>query len=128
MNLLIDSHALIWAVLDDPRLSPRARRVLSDGAGALHVSIVSFWELSLKIALGKLRTMTSSIAYLRDECLEQGIRIIPLQVEHIIRAESLPLHHRDPFDRMLIAQALQENLTILTGDAEFAKYPVEVLW
>ena len=128
MNLLIDSHALIWAVLDDPRLSQRARRVLRDRAGDFYVSIVSFWELSLKIALGKLRTMTSSIAYLRDECQEQGIRIIPLQVEHIIRAESLPLHHRDPFDRMLIAQALQENLTILTGDAEFTKYPVEVLW
>jgi PIN domain nuclease of toxin-antitoxin system len=128
MNLLVDSHAIVWAMLDDHRLSPRARRALRTGGERLHVSIVSFWELSLKIALGKLRTITSSIAYLRDECHQHGIQIVPLRVEHILRAESLPLHHRDPFDRMLIAQALHEDLTILTNDTHFRSYPVKVLW
>jgi PIN domain nuclease of toxin-antitoxin system len=128
VNLLIDSHALVWALLDDRRLSPRAQRALSDGSGTLHFSIVSFWELSLKIALGKLHTIGSSIAYLRDECQEHGIQLVPLRVEHILRAESLPPHHRDPFDRMLIAQALHEDLTILSSDEQFQRYPVKTLW
>lgn len=128
MNLLIDSHALVWTLLDDHRLSPRARRVFREPTGALHFSIVSLWELSIKIAIGKLRTLGSSIAYFRDECREHGVEIIPLRMEHILRAETLPLHHRDPFDRLLVAQAIEENLAILTDDAHIRRYPVKAVW
>ena len=128
MNILLDSHTLVWAFLKDHRLSPRARRILTSGTDHFHISVVSLWELSIKITIGKLRTIGSSIAYFRDECREQGIQIVPLKVDHIIRAESLPLHHRDPFDRLLIAQALEENLAVLTNDALFKTYPIKVLW
>jgi PIN domain nuclease of toxin-antitoxin system len=128
MNVLLDSHALVWALIEDPRLSSAARKTFNTPAVALHLSIVSLWELSIKISIGKLRTIGSSISYFRDECREHQIEIIPLKIEHILRAESLPLHHRDPFDRLLIAQALEENLTVLTHDAEFGRYPVKVIW
>ena len=128
MNLLLDSHALVWSLLKDHRLSPRARNIFREPSGSLNISIVSLWELSIKITIGKLRTIGSSIEYFRDECREYGIAIIPLRMEHIVRAESLPLHHRDPFDRMLIAQAIEENLAILTNDAHFRRYPVKAVW
>jgi PIN domain nuclease of toxin-antitoxin system len=128
MNLLLDSHALVWALLKDHRLSPRARAALREHPGELHFSIVSLWELSIKITIGKLRTLGSSIAYFRDECREHGIEIIPLRIEHILRAETLPLHHRDPFDRLLVAQALEDNLAILTDDAHIRRYPVKAVW
>lgn len=128
MKLLVDSHALIWSILNDHRLSPRAKRIFREGTDELSVSIVSLWELSIKIAIGKLRTIGSSVAYLRDECEEYGIQIIPLSTSHILRAEALPLHHRDPFDRLLIGQALEEGLSILTNDAQFRSYPVKVVW
>lgn len=128
MNILLDSHALIWSLLKDHRLSPHARRIFRDPPGRLHFSMVSLWELSVKISIGKLRTIGSSVAYLRDECREYGIEIIPIRMEHILQAESLPLHHRDPFDRLLIAQAIEENLAVLTDDAHFRHYPVETVW
>lgn len=128
MNFLIDSHTLVWSLLEDHRLSKRARHIFQSPPGSLHISMVSLWELSIKITIGKLRTLGSSIAYFRDECREYGIQIIPLRIEHVLRAETLPLHHRDPFDRLLIAQAIEENLTILTDDAHFRRYPVKIVW
>lgn len=128
MNVLLDSHSLIWALLKDPRLSPRARHAFSPGGDRLHLSIVSLWELSIKITIGKLRTIGSSITYFRDECREHGIEILPLKFDHIVRLESLPLHHRDPFDRLLIAQAIEEDLTLLTADEGLRRYPVKTIW
>lgn len=128
MRLLVDSHALIWAVLHDHRLSRAARRAFQDERHELYFSIVSLWELSLKIANGKLRIVGSSVGYLHDMLGEYGIQLLPLHYSHILRAESLELHHRDPFDRMLIAQAQEEQLSILTDDAHFRRYPVKVVW
>ena len=90
--------------------------------------MVSLWELSIKISVGKLRALGSSIEYFRQECQEHGIEIVPLHFEHILRAESLVFHHRDPFDRLLIAQAIEEDLAILTDDAHFRRYPVKTIW
>jgi PIN domain nuclease of toxin-antitoxin system len=127
MNVLIDSHALVWALLKDPRLSPRARRALS-GSDQLHLSIVSLWELSIKITVGKLRTIGSSISYFRDVCRDHGIEILPLRIDHILRAEMLPFHHRDPFDRLLAAQAIEEGFAILTADEKLRRYPAKIVW
>jgi len=115
-------------MLKDHRLSNRARRAFMPDSDELHVSFVSLWELSIKISIGKLRTLGSSISYLRDECGEYGINLIPLRFNHILRAESLPLHHRDPFDRLLIAQALEEDLNILSSDAQLRQYSAKIVW
>jgi PIN domain nuclease of toxin-antitoxin system len=128
MKLLVDSHALIWALLNDHRLSRTARRVFQDENHELHFSIVSLWELSLKIANGKLRAVGSSIGYLHNTLGEYGIALLPLRYNHILHAESLEPHHRDTFDRMLIAQALEEGLGVLTDDVHFRRYPVKVVW
>lgn len=102
--------------------------MLIDSKNTLHLSMASLWELSIKISVGKLNTLGSSIEYFRQECEEQGIDIIPVRFEHILRTESLPLHHRDPFDRLLIAQAIEEDLVILTDDAHFRRYNVKTVW
>lgn len=129
MRLLIDSHALIWAILDDHRLSRTAKRIFREGGDhESHFSIVSLWELSTKIANGKLRTIGSSINYLHDSLGEYGIQLLPLRYNHVLCAESLAAHHRDPFDRMLIAQAIEEGLSVLTDDLHFRHYPVKTVW
>lgn len=129
MRLLIDSHALIWAILNDHRLSRTARRIFREsGDHELHFSIVSLWELSMKIANGKLRTIGSSIGYLHDSLGEYGIQLLPLRYNHVLCAESLSAHHRDPFDRMLIAQTIEEGLSVLTDDVHFRRYPVKIVW
>jgi PIN domain nuclease of toxin-antitoxin system len=118
----------VWAFLKDRRLSPRARRVFTSQTDRLHVSMISLWELSIKITIGKLRTVGSSIAYFRDECQEHGIQLVPLKFDHILRAEALPFHHRDPFDRLIIAQALEEGFPVVSNDPLFKKYGVNVVW
>jgi PIN domain nuclease of toxin-antitoxin system len=129
MRLLIDSHTLVWAILNDHRLSRTAKRIFGESRNhELHFSIVSLWELSLKITKGKLRTVGSSIDYLHDTIGEYGIQLLPLRYNHILCAESLEPHHGDPFDRMLIAQAIEENLRVVTDDAHFRHYPVKVVW
>jgi len=128
MRLLVDSHTLVWAMLKDHRLSNRARRAFMPDSDELHVSFVSLWELSIKITIGKLRTLGSSISYLCDECREYGINLIPLRFNHILRVESLPLHHRDPFDRLLVAQALEEDLAILSSDRLLHQYSAKIVW
>jgi len=129
MRLLIDSQALVWAILNDHRLSRTAKRIFRESRDhELHFSIVSLWELSLKITKGKLRPVGSSIGYLHDTLGEYGIQLLPLRYNHILCAESLEPHHRDPLDRMLIAQAIEENLRVVTDDAHFRHYPVKVVW
>ena len=119
---------LVWALLDDPRLSPKAKRVLRSDEHELFFSLVSLWELSIKIRLGKMRTLTSSVAYLHDELGEFGITLLPVRYDDVLMLEQLESHHRDPFDRMLIAQAMGHRLMLLTGDVDIRKYPVQVLW
>lgn len=92
------------------------------------VSAASLWELSIKIGKGRLAAAGSSIQYLMDEMDAQAISLLPILRVHILRAEVLPPHHRDPFDRMIIAQALEENLPVLTSDSKFAAYGVQVVW
>ena len=92
------------------------------------VSIVSLWEMTIKMAQGKLAPMGASIEDVVDALHTRGIEILPVRTSHLIRLESLPLHHRDPVDRLLIAQAIEENLAVLTDDAQFRRYPVKAVW
>ena len=121
MNLLLDTHTLIWALEDNPSLSELARVAIVDGENMVFVSAVSVWEISIKKALGKLEAPDT----LLDEI--ERIRFTPLDItlEHADRAGKLPAIHMDPFDRMLIAQAQSEQLTLVTRDAEIQKYQVQ---
>jgi PIN domain nuclease of toxin-antitoxin system len=122
--LLLDSHALLWWEADDARLSERARLQIERPGSALFFSAVSVWELAIKQAIGKLRLSGSLTARLAEE----GFREVPVTAEHGLLAGGLPLHHNDPFDRMLVAQAQSEGLTVVTRDSNIAAYDVPVLW
>ena len=128
MKLLIDSHAIVWWMTDDPRLSPVARQMLGSAKYPRFLSLASLWELSLKVAAGRLQGIGSTIGNLQQAAAKQAIGILPITYEHILRVESLPLHHADPFDRLLVAQALEEGLTILTADRALSRYPAPIVW
>lgn len=123
MRLLLDSHALLWAIGDPDRLSEGARRAIEDGRNAVLVSAASVWEIAIKRALGKLTAPADLAAVMTAT----GFDSLSISLEHATLAGSLPRHHRDPFDRMLIAQAQLESLTIVTRDARFEPYGVSLL-
>jgi PIN domain nuclease of toxin-antitoxin system len=119
---LLDTHILIWAMDDDPQLS-RAHRTIIQGRAPLFVSVASIWEVAIKAALGKLMHPVHFV-----ELIEAGgVSILPVQPEHAIAVASLPPIHRDPFDRMLVAQAQIEGLTILTADSHIKSYKTPTL-
>jgi PIN domain nuclease of toxin-antitoxin system len=128
MKVLVDTHTFIWALLHDHRLSARAKQVLRSDENELVYSLVSLWEIAIKMKTGKLNTLGSSVTYVRDEMENYSMQLLPIRYEHVLALETLPAHHSDPFDRLLIAQAITESLPILTHDAVFAAYPVKVLW
>ena len=128
MRVLVDTHTLIWALTNDPRLSRRAKQILQSDGSDLMFSLASLWEMSIKIRLGKLRLIGSSVSYVREEMKRYRMELLGIQFEHILRLEMLPSHHGDPFDRLLIAQALEDDLTILTEDEKFPAYGVKLTW
>jgi PIN domain nuclease of toxin-antitoxin system len=128
MKVLVDTQILIWALLHDHRLNPKAKHILLSREYELVFSLVSLWEIAIKIKTGKLNTIGSSIAYIRDEMNAYGMELLPIRYAHILQLESLPHHHGDPFDRFLIAQAISESLPILTADRHFKAYDVKVIW
>jgi PIN domain nuclease of toxin-antitoxin system len=123
-RLLVDTHALLWWLTDDPRLSEKAREALADPANDVLVSTASVWEIAIKRALGKL----SAPDDLPDHIVAQGLSWLPVGAEHAWHVRDLPPHHRDPFDRLLVAQALSERLPIVSADARFGAYGVETRW
>ncbi len=122
MRVLLDSHVALWWLADSPSLGPKCREVIQ-GADEAYVSAVTPWELGIKRALGKL-TMPDGLA---ASLTSEGFLSLPISMEHAERAPSLPAHHRDPFDRMLVAQAQIEALVLLTADDRITAYGVEVL-
>ena len=128
MRVLVDSNVLYWYLGDRAKLTPRVLTLLDDGSNDLYVSSVSLWELSIKVAKGKLTVPGNSIRSFYEQLDRIGITILTVTKGHILRTESLPHHHRDPFDRMIVAQALEENLTILTADSDIPKYSAPVIW
>ena len=127
MKLLLDTHALIWFVEGNATLSETARQQIIQPNNAKFVSIISFWEMMIKINLGKL-TIKMEFSELHRYLLEHSIQILPLQFTHILRLSDLPHHHKDPFDRILIAQAKSENMTLVSADSNIALYDVSLLW
>lgn len=122
MRLLLDTHVLLWWLADDPALSKQARRLIADEP-EVFVSAASAWEIAIKRALGKLDAPEDLLAALDAD----GIGRLLIEFEHAEIAGALPRHHDDPFDRMLVAQAQSEGLTVLTSDARISSYAVAVL-
>lgn len=123
MKLLLDTHILLWALLDDPALGASRRAALEDPGSALYLSAASIWEISIKRALGKLDVPDTVF----DTATQGGCQPLPILWPHAQAAGELPAHHNDPFDRMLIAQAQIEGMTLLTADRAFAAYDVPTL-
>ena len=127
MKLLLDTHAFLWFVAGDRRLSPTARRALTAPKAQPLLSLASVWELAIKSRLGRLTLPEPFDTYLAKK-LSTNLRLLSVELSHVVAVERLPFHHQDPFDRLLVAQALSERLPIVTRDREIRKYGVEVVW
>jgi PIN domain nuclease of toxin-antitoxin system len=128
VRVLLDTHALLWFVAGDAQLSPTARSAIEDDSNLPLVSIASVWEIGIKISLGKLDVGMPLGRFVRDHVLGNGMTILAITPAHVERVVGLPFHHRDPFDRLLIAQALEEGVPIIGRDAELSTYGVALVW
>lgn len=124
MNLLLDTHAFLWAIDDDPKLSQKAREAIVDGKNIVFVSAATAWEITIKKGIGKLKTPQAD--YLEELRLHR-FTALDITTEHALAVDGLPEHHKDPFDRMLVAQAQVENLTLVTRDPRLMIYPIRVI-
>jgi PIN domain nuclease of toxin-antitoxin system len=127
MKLLLDTHVFLWLNDDPNKLSPASRLVCDDPANSLYISLTSIWEIQIKHQLGKLQFDLPWQDMLKVQQQDNGMILLPIEISHIAALENLPPVHRDPFDRLLIAQAIQENMTLLSADSVFAHYPVPVI-
>ncbi len=128
MKLLLDTHAFIYYVDRPDELPPAARAALEDTSNDLLLSLVSPWEMQIKVALGKLQLGKPVVELVRAELDRGAIRLLPIAIEHIDALSRLPDHHRDPFDRLLVAQAIHGGLRLVSSDSAIAKYAVPMLW
>jgi PIN domain nuclease of toxin-antitoxin system len=126
MKVLLDTHTLLWALTDESRLSEQVRKLLPNSDTWL--SVVSLWEILIKAQAGRLPLPRPTGPYVMSKMAGNGVQILEVSADHVLRLESLPMHHRDPFDRMLVAQGLEEKLPLVTADPMFARYPIEVIW
>ena len=127
MTLLVDTHAFLWFMAGDSRLSGPARRALEDDDSEWWLSAASVWELSIKSSLKRLTLPAPAVDYITEK-VQVGLRILPVEWVHAAAVERLPFHHRDPFDRLLVAQAQIEQLAIVTSDPVFRRYGMRVVW
>lgn len=128
MSLLLDSHALLWYLLDDDALPSQVKARIEDPAERIAVSVVSQWELMLKAMTKRLRLPDAPERFLFDVVDDAGFRMIQVQPRHVQALAELPAIHADPFDRMMVAQALVEDYDLVTGDETLRSYPVRTLW
>jgi len=128
LNLLLDTHAFLWWITDDPRMSSRARRSLTTRANEVYFSAVSAWEIAIKSKTGLLPVLGDPTEWVPAQLQAQRFRLLPVSISHALATYHLPTLHRDPFDRLLIAQAQLEGLGVVTIDTQIAGYGVKVVW
>ena len=126
MDILIDTQSFIWFFENNPRLPVSVKNEMESSDG-LVVSIASFWEITIKASLGKL-VISENIAALMDKALTEGFKILPIERDHLVVLSTLEFIHRDPFDRIIISQAIAENMPLISSDEIFMKYPVNCIW
>lgn len=128
MRLLLDTHAFLWWVADDDALTPAARAAISEPGNECLLSAASAWEIAIKVSIGKLTLKADVRRFLPEQMAANGFESLPVSVAHAARVADLPFHHRDPFDRLLAAQALEERVAVVSADTVFQKYGVKRIW
>ena len=128
MRLLLDTHVLLWWHDQPARLTETAYGAINDPGNDVFLSVVNGWEIQIKAQLGKLTLSKPLRLLLQEEQATNGFRVLPVTIEHIYALDSFPLHHSDPFDRLLIAQAHHEGLTLVTHDPQLSTYSISLLW
>jgi PIN domain nuclease of toxin-antitoxin system len=128
MRLLLDTHAFIWMFDEPEKLSPKAHALLADSNNDLILSVVSVWEMQIKIKLGKLRFTVPLRELVESQRRTNSVQVLPVELEHVLALDALPARHKDPFDRLLVAQANAEDAFLVSRDPLFSGYPVQLLW
>jgi PIN domain nuclease of toxin-antitoxin system len=128
MRVLLDTHTFLWWIADDPQLSTTARQVIENADNTLYLSAASGWEIAIKARLGKLRLPGDVPGYVSEQITINAVQVLPIEMSHALQVYTLPDHHRDPFDRILVAQSQVEQLPILTIDPLIAQYSVTIIW
>lgn len=128
MRLLLDTHAFLWWVADDPRLSRPAAALVGSGENEVFLSAASAWEIVVKSGLGRIEVPNPVDRWLPDQLERNAFTPLPITLGHALSVATLPAIHRDPFDRVLVAQAVHERMTLVSGDGALAGYPVDVAW
>lgn len=128
MKVLLDTHAFLWWIADDQRLSVRAREIIGDGNNELFLSAATGREIIIKVQIGRLKLPDEPQHYIVEQMRINAIDHLPIHIKHALHIWMPPHHHRGPFDRLLVAQAQLEGLPILSADSQLEKYPVEVIW
>lgn len=127
MNLLVDTQAMLWFAAGDERLSPRARQAIEDPGTTSYISIASWWEIAIKCSLQKI-LLTKPLETFMADRVEEGFRVLSIETVHLPALAALPFHHRDPFDRLIVCQAMAEGMPICTSDSRFAAYGMTIIW
>lgn len=127
-RILLDTHTFLWWVGNAPELSEAARQVISNTSNDCFLSVASCWEIAIKSSLGKLQLSCGVDQFVTDQLALNGFRLLNIELRHAAKVEHLPFHHRDPFDRLLIVQAITEKLTIVSADCMFDRYDVQLIW
>lgn len=127
MTYLFDTHAWLWLLLEPERVGKKTRRLVLDARNDFCLSLASAWEIAIKHAAGRLTLPESPLSYIQSRSAEDGVRVLPIRLEHVCAAADLPRHHADPFDRLLISQARVEGYSIISHDRAFAAYDVRII-
>ncbi len=128
MSYLLDTHAFIWIITDDARLSAFAQECFEDPCNKIYFSTVSAWEMAIKSSIGRLKLKVPLKALIERNLESKLIKLLDVRLEHVLKVEELHYHHRDPFDRLLIAQSIVEDFQLLSADSIFKEYPVRSVW
>lgn len=127
MNIILDTHAAIWFISDDDQLTSFSKDAIQAPENNCYVSIATLWEMGIKYSLGKLE-LKAELGKIFELFFESGLLLLPITPQHILTNTMLPFHHRDPFDRLIIAQAHREGFTVISKDSAFHKYDVNIIW
>jgi PIN domain nuclease of toxin-antitoxin system len=125
---LLDTHAFLWFIEGDPQLSTTAKTLINDTSNGRYLSIASLWEMSIKVSTGKLSLVMSFSELVNQHVYGNAIELLDISPAHLDELSKLPFHHKDPFDRLIIAQCLSEKIPVISIDSAFASYPVQQVW
>ena len=128
MTVLLDTHTLLWYYLADPQLSARGRATIETPGNRVFVSPASYWEIAIKLSLGKYTLHVPFPVFIREAIFDNGFVILPVEPQHAAEVIALPFHHRDPFDRLLVAQAIVEDMPVVSADPVLDSYPIRRIW